>query len=576
MIRLVSSFAAALLLASAARAADPLDCVPASAGVVVVVDNPRLLAETITGLDAFQQAQQLAVVRQLYDSTAARRLLQMLAFVEKELGAQWPELVDQLGGNGVALAINFGTDPPPSLLVLSGKDEKQVGKAYALALRVVEEEFARQGAKQAVKRETMGSIETASIGDEIHTARVGATVLVSNKLETVKAATAAAHSDARSDRSEKMVHKARTDAAKVLPKRALAWLWLNFAAVKETPQAKDFFGATRQDFIQTFGAGATIDCLKRSDFLAVGVYREPAGFRLRLRIPAGREGLWDDLAVHVPPAGAPGSLAPLEPPGTIYSQSFYLDAGYMWKNRERLITGDAKRDFEKAEKQLSKILPTTVKFGELIEMWGPYHRVVVANHDVRPYKTEPSLKLPAFGYAAAARDPRFLTSVENVFRAAGIVGGLQFGLKMKEHEHQGVKITAYRFQEDKPVPQDPDGLRFNFEPCFAVVGDELMAASTLELGKKLVTAMKATKKVEGAQAVLRGRAHAAGAADVLAGLADPLVTDSVLSRGIGLSDARKEVAELVAFVRTLGTARIELDMTATEYRLDAVWELKQN
>jgi hypothetical protein len=76
--------------------------------------------------------------------------------------------------------------------------------------------------------------------------------------------------------------------------------------------------------------------------------------------------------------------------------------------------------------------------------------------------------------------------------------------------------------------------------------------------------------------VLRGRAHAAGAADVLAGLADPLVTDSVLSRGIGLSDARKEVAELVAFVRTLGTARIELDMTATEYRLDAVWELKQN
>ena len=73
----------------------------------------------------------------------------------------------------------------------------------------------------------------------------------------------------------------------------------------------------------------------------------------------------------------------------------------MWKNRERLINGDAKRDFEKAEKDLSKILPTTVKFGELIEMWGPHHRVVVANHDARPYKTEPCLKLPAFGYVGS-------------------------------------------------------------------------------------------------------------------------------------------------------------------------------
>jgi len=569
MIRLACSLVAALLFAVTSRAADPLDFVPATAGVVVVADNPRLLAETVTGLDAFKQARELAPVRQLYDSTNARRLLQMLFFVEKELGAKWPELLDQLGGNGVALALKFGADPAPATLVLAGKDVGQVEKAYALAFRIVEEELARQGSKEKPVRETVNGVETTRIGNEVHAARLGATILVSNKAEALKSAIEQATADSTKTR----IHPARRDAAKVLPKGALAWLWLNFAAVKETQQAKDFFGATRQDFIQTFGAGATIDCLKRADYLAVGVYREATGFRLRLRIPAGREGLWDDLLVHIPPAGAPGSLAPLEPPGTIYSQSFYLDAGYMWKNRERLITGDAKRDFEKGEKQLSKILPTSVKFGELIEMWGPYHRVVVANHDARPYKSEPSLKLPAFAYVAVARDPRFLTSVENVIRSAGVIGSLQFGMKMKEHEHEGVKITAYRFQENKPVPEDPDGLRFNFEPCFAVVGDELMLASTLELGKKMVTEMKVTRKVEGARAVLRGRAHAAGAADVLAGLADPLVTDSVLSRGIGLADARKEVAELVEFVRTLGTGRIELDVTASEYRLDAVWEL---
>ncbi len=112
----------------------------------------------------------------------------MLAFAEKELGAKWPELLDQIGGNGVALAVNFYVDPAPALLVLSGKDEKQVEKAYALAMRVVEEELARQGAKEKPTREIVAGFEVTHIGNDIHAAQLGATVLVSNKAETLKAA----------------------------------------------------------------------------------------------------------------------------------------------------------------------------------------------------------------------------------------------------------------------------------------------------------------------------------------------------------------------------------------------------
>src|SRR5207253_187863 len=66
MTRLAVPAVAFLLFgASSARAADPLDCVPDSAQVVVVADNPRKLAEAVTGLDAFKQAQTLAPVRQL-------------------------------------------------------------------------------------------------------------------------------------------------------------------------------------------------------------------------------------------------------------------------------------------------------------------------------------------------------------------------------------------------------------------------------------------------------------------------------------------------------------------------------
>ena len=559
-------------LTSPARlnAADPLDCVPPSAQVVVVSDNPRKLAEAITTLDAFKEVQKLGPARQLYDSTNARRLLQMLGFAEKELGAKWPELLDQIGGNGVALAFQLSEGSPPALLVVEGKDEKQSEKAVALVVRVIEEELARQGAKEALKRTTIGSVEALMLGNDIHFARIGATVLVSNKAETLKAAI----EQRTAERSKTQVHKARTDAAKILPKNPLAWLWVNFASVKQSKQAKDFFDSSRGQFLFTLVGGATIDCLRRADFIAAGLYKEPTGFRFALRIPAGRDGMWEELGMHVPPKSKPGSLPLLDPPGTIYSQSMYLDIGYMWKNREKLITGDDRRNFEMAEKQVSKILPGSVKLGEWLEMWGPYHRIVVVNHDKRPYKKEPALKLPAFGYVATMHDKKFGTTADIAFRSAGVIGSLQLGLKLTEYDIDGVTLVGYRFPENKELAEDPDGIRFNFEPCFAVVGDELVVASTVELGKKLIAELKKTTRGEASPALIRVKGSAREAADLLTGFSEPLITDAVLSRGIGLTEARQEVADIIAFVKTLGTAHAELDITDKEYRVDVVWESK--
>jgi hypothetical protein len=568
MIRL-SLFAVAIfaIAGNTAQAADPLDCMPGSARIVMVVDNPRKLAETITGLAAFKEAQVLPQIRQIYDSPTAQRLYKLLAFAEKELGAQWPNLLDQIAGNGVALGGQFQEGLGSAIAIASGTDSVQVEKAFDLAMKMLDEEFVRQGGRDVVKVERNDGITFAHLGTDFHFARFDKTILASNNQDFLKEAIALARTKPQGERK---VYKARVDAAKLLPKNPLGWIWLNLASFKESKATKDFFDATRQDFIQTIAAGSTIDCLRRSDFIAVGLYQESSGFRLRVRLPAGRDGLWSDLAVHVPPKGSTGSLPLLEPPGTIYSQSFHLDVGYMWKNRERMITGDAKRDLEKGEKQASKILPTNVKLGELLEMWGPQHRIVVANHDQRPYKTEPGLKLPAFGYVATMRDKKFGENLASIFQATSLIGILTYGLKTVEVQHEGITINGYRFDEGKVVPDDPQGDRFNFEPCFAIVGDEMMMASTIELGKKLITELKKPRQ-SGSAAVWKSRVSAASGADTLAGLTDPLITDAVLGRGVGLTEARKEIADLIGFVRTLGTAQIEIDITATEYRLDLIW-----
>src|SRR5689334_14975055 len=93
---------ACLCLAPAAVAAppDPVRLLPPSSQVVLKVERPRQIAEAVVSLDAFKAAQGIPQVRAVLDSPNARRAFQMLAYVERELGAKWPELLDQLAGGG--------------------------------------------------------------------------------------------------------------------------------------------------------------------------------------------------------------------------------------------------------------------------------------------------------------------------------------------------------------------------------------------------------------------------------------------------------------------------------------------
>lgn len=559
--------------APAARAADPPDplrFVPAKAQFFVKVERPRALAETLTNLDAVKAAPTLGPVRDVLETPAVRRGLQLLGYVERELGAKWPQLLDQLAGGGAVVAGTFGEGDQPVLLVVQGTDEAAVSKGFDLLVRAIDDELTRQGGTEKVVRGTQAGADTARLGKEFHAARVGAALLVSNRAEPLAAALKQQH-----DRAGSLAARPALAAARAsLPPDPLAWVWVDFASVRSVQATRDFFDATRNDFLFHMVLGGTIGVLRQSDYIAVGLSREGRGLRLAVRAPAGRGGFPAGYALHTPPGAGPGSLPLLEPPGVLYSQSFYLDFGHAWAKRGTLFTSEMKGQLDKLDADVSKVLPGSAKLGELLESWGPHHRLVVVNRTEQPYKTAPGQVLPGFGYVAVARDPKFTTNVPGAIRAGALIASLQFGLKMTETTHDGVKIVAWRFPETKALPDDPDGLRFNFEPCFAVVGDSLVVASTVEVCKALIPEVKRTAALPGHAAVWRAKGYAASAADALAAVPDPFVTDAVLRTGVGLADARRQVEALTAWVRTLGTARVEYDIARDALRADVIWEPK--
>ena len=168
-------------------------------------------------------------------------------------------------------------------------------------MRVTEDELARLGSSDKVERGRRGDAHTVAVGKDLHLARHGATLFASNRADAVRAGLDLAAGGGRSE--SVLDHASLAAARKQLPQDPLAWFWLDFAYVKGTKPAKDFFETTRKDLFQTLLFGGTADCLRRSDYVAGGLYAAADGFRLAVRFPAGRDGFPPEFALHVPPAG---------------------------------------------------------------------------------------------------------------------------------------------------------------------------------------------------------------------------------------------------------------------------------
>jgi hypothetical protein len=366
-------------------------------------------------------------------------------------------------------------------------------------------------------------------------------------------------------------------ARKLVGGNPLAWAWLDFAKIKEGKQAKDFFAATRKDLFQTVVFGSSADAFRRADFVAAGLHRTADGFTATIRLPAKRADLHEDLALHAPPAGEPGSLPLLEPAGVVYSQSFYLDLGALWKKRKTLVNAQQLKDIEKGEKEISKFLPGT-SLGKLLEVSGPYHRIVAVHSNDRPYSVRPDQAIPPAALVTSMRDPQFGKTAASAMRAGAMIASLQTGLAMSQETHDGVMITSYRFPETKPFPGgDPNKLRFNFVPCFAVVGDFLVVSSSPALVKELIPELKKTPDpTKCSPAVWRAKTYAAGIAQSFRDNPEPVVTNAILRDGVGLDEAKKQVADLADWVATLGAAGLSIDHGTNAYEIRLEWKTKNN
>jgi hypothetical protein len=557
--RLYSTVVALALVATTSSAGgppSPLRLMPADADLVLMVPSARRLTETFTGLELLQELEPFSSYRELLDSTRFRHFRQFLAYYEKETGAPWPRLLDEVAGGGIVLGVKFGKDPAPILLVVQGRDDQRVQQFAKLTIELLEQEQGRQDDKAKLERGKYQGIETFHIGDKLFAAVVGSAIFVSNQEKTLQAGL-----DLQLGRGAKSCADIPSiaAAAKLLPAQTLATLWLNLERVRQEPQAAAAFKkAPRDDPIQTVLFGGYLDIVGRSPFLSAGLVREGNDFLVTVRMPKGRNGMGADSLLHVPPAGTPGGRPLLQPNGVLFSTSFYLDVGRIWNDRNKLFPDKVAKSIEKADKDTNPFL-SGLRIGRILPQVGAYHRFVAAGQPSSAYKSTGGLPVPAFAVVSELRDPeKFGQAMEAALRGAALLAGFKVKLKLVEEKVGDVALVGYRFADEQPdVPEEIGSLLRYYSPCFARVGDRFLWCSTLELGRELVGILQ-TEKRDSSPAAVRSRVFATGLADYLQSFEEQLATQGVLDRALTVEGAVAEVKALLVLLRSLGPLDVDV------------------
>jgi len=395
-------------------------------------------------------------------------------------------------------------------------------------------------------------------------------IVVSNSRTSLHAAIDRIHSEPK----DAAAVNAMSQAKKCLPANPLAWGWLNLEMIRKTEPGKEVFGQPRNNAFLTIAFGGWLDVARRSPFLCGGVWREDRGYVAAVRMPAGREGMPPEVAVHAPPSEAAGALPLLEPSRVVVSSSYYLDLSKFWSERAKLFNMQQAKAFEEFEKKSAPFLLGN-RLGKLLAQAGTHHRLIVVNSsDDYGHQGAEAAKI-RLGYALVvdARDKQFAKASASILRGAALLAGTQVKLHLVEEKLGPVTLVGYRVAEEflnRPENRN-NPLSYITSPCFAAVGDQFVVSSTMELGREMVALLQkeAAEKAKGARPLsTQTRLYARGAAGLLHAAEEQLVSQAILNEAVAPPEAKEQFKKTIDWVSGLGQLRFEAQYGDHDFRVE--------
>lgn len=559
---------------AAAPASPLLSVLPPDALVVVYVEDALPALRWLVQYASRPELQILAGVRELLDSTPARRGQQFLAYIEKELGLPWPEMVEQLTGGGLALALHRPSpgQPERALLAIQARQPELAAKALRLFIRLAETELARQESNLRYTYESYDGVRIAKVGEEFALAEADGLLLASNSLAQLKDALQRRRDASRPSAAGIPALRA---ARQSLPQAASAWGWLHLAEVRKTfdENTKRLLEVPTSDPLPHLLLGGLLDVVRRSDWLAVALTVNEAELVLSMHMPAGLTGMSVGGKAHSRGMAEAGLYPFFWPADAVYAANFMWEPYLFWEQRSDFLIPSLQRDIEDAERQSGVVLLGR-RLSTVLRCLGKRHQLIITRPHDAGYELKPKQRVPAFAVVLELREPdAAFAHLAPLLRAGAFLGALNASMRMKEVSHREVPIISYRFSETDANYAVNHGLLFNFTPSFARVGPHLIVASSLELAQSLIDQVLQTtnQNAHADTASSRQRFSFAGLRQFLTVVRPQAETQALLQSGLPPDEARQEFERFLQLLDHLGVLELAVFYEPTGFR--AEWRM---
>jgi len=544
--------------------------------IVVELSHPKPLLDLAMGQKVATAVTAVPGYQKVVSGPEFEQFLGLVKYIELRLGNDWKTAVRKLVEGGAAWA---AYPDGGSLLIVEAADGRMLEKLHEVFQAIVKGEAAKQGRKDPVASSQYQGVTLWTFGENEAHAIVGKRLLLSNRMEVLKAAL-----DLRGQSGDKSVNAlpAYQAARKAAGSGAAATAFVNLAMLKRHPGVQQALKQDANPLAVLLFAGVT-EALQQSDWLALGLRVE--GETLTLQAVADGKPAGADTAASFtrPRKSNEGALPTPAIPRRIAAVSLYRDLHGFYAAKDKLFP-ERTSGLIFFENMMGIFFTGRDLTEEVFAEVMPEIRFVVARQEYDPAIGTPEIQLPAFAAIFRVRHPKeFGEVIEEAWqKALGLINvtsgqKAQPGLIIDRETHSDTRYSVARFSTAGKKEKAEVDVRYNFRPALVKVGDYVVLSSTDGLAKDLIDALKkesAGSVQPAAQTHSLVEMDSAALAAILSANRKALVRQNMVEKGTTQEQAEGQVDLFTTVLKYLG--RVDLDMGRHNDQVQASLKVKLN
>lgn len=462
-----------LVLPLAARAEEAIEreLLHPEAVFVLEVQKPLEWAKHPTLNRVWQALSNTRQAKHALETPEFQRVLAAKEFLESASGEAWDKALSELTAGGVWVGVTPKPNERATLIIAAAHAEAwtKLESSLLSTLKMLGQETPPTETYQGIKTYKVENSRIAVVGHRL--------IAASHEADLKRMV----------DELLKQPAAGPMIAAGVQPSVSLAVDW---KTVRKLPDLQKAYERPASDAGQVAIFGGWLDVLGSTDRLIANLNWPENSTDITLNLTA--LGVDHDVPLSGFFAQSPEEvLAPLlDPPGTIYSASWFRDYSALWDQRADVLTEEAVAKMEKGDRDIRgqfQVIGAGFTPSELFKKMGTEFRVVLARADKAEYRVELENRLPAAALCVSLRDEKgFLKEAEMVSRAMGLILAFDRQMLTKTTEHAQASLRAFSFRDDDKAAGQGNRIRFNFNPTWTVAREHFIFGSTRDIVAKVI------------------------------------------------------------------------------------------